>query len=48
MTVDNSCLEARYLDHKITKEQFLKIYRKPENYEVQHWKRNQSHMDEAG
>ena len=37
-----------YLDHKITKEEFLERYRDPDNYSVQHPLRNQSHIDEAG
>ncbi|MFT4263111.1 MAG: HNH/ENDO VII family nuclease [Nocardioides sp.] len=41
-------LRDDYLNHRITKEEFLREYRKPENYEVQHPGRNRSHVDEAG
>ncbi|WP_435770340.1 HNH/ENDO VII family nuclease [Nocardioides sp. SYSU DS0651] len=37
-----------YLNHKISKEEFLERYRDPDNYTVQHPTRNQSHIDEAG
>lgn len=37
-----------YLNHKISKEEFLEEYRDPDNYSVQHPGRNQSHIDEAG
>lgn len=35
-----------YMDGKISKDEFLKIYRDPDNYKVEDPKRNQSHVDE--
>ncbi|WP_404814707.1 HNH/ENDO VII family nuclease [Scrofimicrobium canadense] len=39
-------LREEYLSGKISKEEFLKKYRNPENYRVEDPLRNQSHIDE--
>ena len=36
-----------YVSHKIDEKQFLAIYRDPDNYQVEHFGRNRSHVDEA-
>lgn len=40
-------LRDQYLSGDITKEEFLRRYRDPDNYEVAHPGRNRSHQDEA-
>ncbi|MGN0065836.1 MAG: HNH/ENDO VII family nuclease [Nocardioides sp.] len=41
-------LRDEYLSGKISKEEFLRRYRDPDNYEVSHPGRNRSHQDEEG
>jgi len=36
-----------YLSHKIDEQEFLAIYRDPDNYQVEYFGRNRSHVDEA-
>lgn len=40
-------LREQYLNHEISKEQFLAEYRNPDTYQVEHPGRNRSHVDEA-
>ncbi|MDR1710492.1 MAG: HNH/ENDO VII family nuclease [Propionibacteriaceae bacterium] len=40
-------LHRQYMNHEITREEFLQQYRDPANYEVQDPSRNRSHVDEA-
>ena len=40
-------LRDQFLSHRIDYDEFIRRYRDPDRYEVQHWLRNQKHMDEA-
>jgi HNH/ENDO VII superfamily nuclease with conserved GHE residues len=40
-------LQQKFLNKEITEEEFLREYRNPKNYQVEHPGRNRSHQDEA-